>query len=685
MKSHQLDVMVTRAKTLLKSANTKIQWSDSVWNVADWLPRRESSSGGVRKLCYTLPNGRRRNARVPLPQPYSDFAKAVVVLVWARSRVGSDQLGTCLLSLRYLFAALHRRGTASPSDLRPDDFIDALADYTRTGGGTSAVHKVGNHLERIAAEADYFEVVGQPLDFKTPKPLSRAQRLRFDPQDLARRIGEDKLPQLEALAAYAKCTNQPLNDDERVLLRATDLHIALGTRIGEALTIPLDCWIEEEVRDVHGKPILQPGSDEPMRRYGIRYFPEKGYDLAIDWLATQDVPLARRAVIELTELCAEARAVARWLDEHPGRLWDYPPEKLLPVSELIGQLHYANGRAFRYAMRGHGVHVAIPRTAGDAPGDTFYRAGDVERVFATSTSRLAAVTGEGGKIRLRLSDALCVKFQGQFGFVHEFRNYRRPLLVTTADIQRALGGGREQSVFVRRGMTIEGPDGQPQRIHMRTHCTRHWKNALYDAGGMTDLQQTWAMHRKDARQTRVYQHRTIQEQTDVMSRFLDFTYAERAAYLRDAIRDGKVAGPLANTYETLKLNSPVEAESFLQTYASGVHITPWGICANDFTLSPCRQYLQCYDQCRHYHRTTHPEEQRRLEDLRAKMQKALDYMRQNAEGEAGGGKWVSMMEMKLANLKRALAMVPHLPHDAPVQVFPLGVDRSRIAAQKSVL
>ena len=108
MKSHQLDVMVTRAKTLLKSANTKIQWSDSVWNVADWLPRRESSSGGVRKLCYTLPNGRRRNARVPLPQPYSDFAKAVVVLVWARSRVGSDQLGTCLLSLRYLFAALHR-------------------------------------------------------------------------------------------------------------------------------------------------------------------------------------------------------------------------------------------------------------------------------------------------------------------------------------------------------------------------------------------------------------------------------------------------------------------------------------------------------------------------------------------------------------------------------------------------
>jgi hypothetical protein len=67
-------------------------------------------------------------------------------------------------------------------------------------------------------------------------------------------------------------------------------------------------------------------------------------------------------------------------------------------------------------------------------------------------------------------------------------------------------------------------------------------------------------------------------------------------------------------------------------------------------VEPCRQYLQCYDQCRHYNRTAHPEEQRRLEDLRAKMQRALDIMRQNAAGEAGSDKWVSMMEAKLANL-----------------------------------
>jgi hypothetical protein len=118
---------------------------------------------------------------------------------------------------------------------------------------------------------------------------------------------------------------------------------------------------------------------------------------------------------------------------------------------------------------------------------------------------------------------------------------------------------------------------------------------------------------------------------------------------------GKVAGPLADGYPALALNSPTDAEVFLQTYASGIHVTPWGICANDFTLSPCRKYLQCYDHCRYYHRTGEPQEQHRLEDLRTKIKTALDVMRMNAAGEAGADKWVSMMEAKLVNLEHVLA------------------------------
>jgi hypothetical protein len=68
------------------------------------------------------------------------------------------------------------------------------------------------------------------------------------------------------------------------------------------------------------------------------------------------------------------------------------------------------------------------------------------------------------------------------------------------------------------------------------------------------------------------------------------------------------------------------------------------------------------------------------------MQLALAVMRENAVGEAGADKWVSMMEAKLTNLERALTMVPRPSQNAsPVQVFPHGVDRSRTTTSKSVI
>jgi hypothetical protein len=68
------------------------------------------------------------------------------------------------------------------------------------------------------------------------------------------------------------------------------------------------------------------------------------------------------------------------------------------------------------------------------------------------------------------------------------------------------------------------------------------------------------------------------------------------------------------------------------------------------------------------------------------MKMALDVMRKNAVGEAGADKWVSMMEAKLVNLEHVLALVPRASQSTPVQVFPDGVDRSRmVTTGKSVI
>jgi hypothetical protein len=448
--------MVQRAKAILRGVDAAIDWNEPTWNVARWLPTRESN---YARCLYFARLGTHRSRRIPIPAPFADFAKASVVLLWSRSRVRLGALTSAVSALRYLLCALERRKSVLPWQLRPEDFAEALIAYRRSG--VRDVQPMGHALAAIALQADRFELTAQPLAFTPSVPARRRPSLGTDTPDIAGRIAEEKLPRLEALAAYAQCTNDPLDDNERILLRATDLHIALGTRIGEALTIPLDCWIEEDARDLDGRLLLDPKTGQPQRRCGIRYYPEKGYDVAVDWLAEQDVPLARRAVTELTTLCARARGVARWLERHPGRPWAYAPDRRLSMSEVTKHLHYANAEAFQGAMQRRGVHAIARRRANDPTSDTYYRAGDIERAFKPSPERLIAVRGEGGKPILKLSEALCVRFDGQFGFAENVRNYRRPLLITAGDIRRALGGCRDQSVFDRRGLTIPDAQGRP--------------------------------------------------------------------------------------------------------------------------------------------------------------------------------------------------------------------------------
>ena len=74
----------------------------------------------------------------------------------------------------------------------------------------------------------------------------------LDPASQA--TGLTKMPSAEALEALAAISSHPLDDNEQVLVRIIDLLIVGGFRIGEALTLPRDCWVEETVLDARGQP-----------------------------------------------------------------------------------------------------------------------------------------------------------------------------------------------------------------------------------------------------------------------------------------------------------------------------------------------------------------------------------------------------------------------------------------------
>ncbi|MCS6295375.1 MAG: hypothetical protein H8K09_04005 [Nitrospira sp.] len=682
MMNSNLAGLVRKAKAVLSGLSVGIEWEASSWDVGKWLPTIQTVHRN-HKLVFGIGNVRSNRPFTPLPPIYSDFAKAIIVMIWSSRNLSFGRLSNYMRALRLLSDALSRRGTQNPCDIKLSDLEGLIA--SQQAKTITFVYLAGfaSTVKAIASEMDYHGITNPPLDFIHPFRCEGHRRARASKsgQSVDGREEERKLPSMQAIAAYAKCTNDPIDDNERILLRACDLQIVLGNRINETLLIPKNCLVEETVKGSDGLPLRNPTTGDIVKRHGIRLYPEKGYKFMINWLPDQDVPIIQRAVKELADLCEPARKRAKWLETHPGKLWPYKSTDNISTSKLLTYFPGATRPALSRKLWSRGISPIKKGVRWAHQRDSMYKAGDIETTFAIDPKSLTPMTGPRGQTILCLSDCLAVKFEGQFSLNADWQNNLRPEIIKYHDIATALGGNKQRarlSIFERRGLKDRTADGKPCPFTINTHSARHWKNTLYDQGGMSDLQQTWAMHRKSVNQTRTYQHKTLTESTATHRNLLDLSFTEKIQFLKDSIKKGTIHGALTTTYNTLVINDPTTAEEFLRTHAVGIQITPWGICSNDFTLSPCPKYLQCFDNCKHYHRTMDPKEEERLRTFRTSMTRALGIMRGNAAGEAGGDKWIKMLEEKMANIDRALSIqLIQIQPTRSVPPFPNGIDKSK--------
>lgn len=670
--------LVRAGKAIFAGAVRGESWESPKWSLAKWTQGRSHHTTFLN-LHFTL-HARAREA-TPIPMPYSDVLKASLLLYWSRTRCDGAALAKLIMFWRILVRNMINDRCESFSDLTIgliDDSIDR--EKNRGRSETWLISFVGS-LRVLAREIDHWRLTPEPLNFQRSMP-TQSRTAVSDHRRLIEeggREGAHKLPALRALETYAKkISNHPIDDDERVILRVIDLLIVLGLRLGEILTLPLDCWVEESIADENGRPSFD-GAGRPLTRCGLRFFPEKAEFLTIDWLADQDVEVARRAVMELTRLCQPARDVARRQAENLGRIWRFRANKMLTVEEGMEHFSYTSPKAFIDAMRQRGI-----RRASNGNGASIrFRAGDLEKAYKRGNDRnLIPIRGERGAPILRLHDALCVCFYGQFAPSRHFVNRTRPEIISGNDVRRSLGGHRQSlSVFDRRDLFDGVAQGKRQRYKITPHSLRHYKNAIYDRSGMSDVHQSWAMHRNDISATRAYQHPTAAESAAPMREFLASTHEQRTAWLQKAISEGAIGGPLADAYADLALRDMEDAQAFLRTHAAAAHVTEFGICTNDFSIEPCRKWYRCFDNCKHYHRTGNPHEERTLKELQKAMKANLAAMEISAEGEYGGERWVQDAKQKLVGVAQALKLRPR-NRDEKMAVFPNGEDHGAVPTEE---
>jgi hypothetical protein len=641
-----------------KALNTypDVAWDSTRWKILQYDRSRRAHNRDSRDLVFTRRRKRPADPAVPFAAPYDDFAKAIIRTRGSLRGLSSSSQQMMMLALRFLYEPLHRSRLSDPTSLTRRHFHVALEDARRECAETSA-YVIGHTLSEIAVFLNTHQLTRTWIHFKNPMACPRMGD-RLDPASQA--AGLKKMPSAEALEALAAISSHPLDENEQILLRIVDLLVVGGFRVGEALTLPRDCWVEETALDTRGQRITIPETGEPVRRCGIRYWPEKGGDPIVKWLPDCSVPLAKRAIDDLTRLCQKAREAAAVLEQNPDRVplpGGFDPNHLLSMNELKYVLCLPRKTSlWRFLKSSLNVLPATRAKLGNGGHPAaLYRVRDLETALLKLRGQLEVVHTSDGRTQM-LSQSLCVGFQNQFAPRQPTFPFL-PELVSNGQIADALGSksDKRSSVFYRHGFTA--PDGG--RLKITTHAFRHWVNTLADRGGLSDVELARWMGRRDIGQNEAYKHGTVEQ---------------RVAWAQDMLKAGQLYGPTASAYQAIQ--EPVRKEEFLQSFVSVAHFTPYGVCTHDFALTPCLYHLNCLAGCAEYLRTQGDQQERQnLIQLRAftvaelkKTETAL------AEQSRGASNWVDFNRRTLAGIDAALAIDEQgsLPARATRAVFPNG-------------
>ncbi|SOB57938.1 conserved protein of unknown function [Pseudodesulfovibrio profundus] len=583
--------LIDRAKEL--PVYPRVNWDDSVWDITEYQ-KRKGHKGRAWRLKF-LQKAQKRVAldrRVSFASDFSNFCKCLVKIKQQQKNISFDPHQRMLDSLAVLYEILRASNTdCDPTYLNKKHFKLAedvlLREYKQT-----TAYRMANSLQEVAKFIDEHRLTPLRIGYHSTIKKERVGDLR---DQIGQAKGMEKMPSEEVFEALAEISNTPLDDEELIRIRIIDLLVVGGFRIGEVLSLPVNCWISKPQFSKDGNPLINQETGEQEVSYGIRYWPEKGGEPSIKWIPSHAVSLAKRAIDGLTEHCAKARARAYVLEQTPERVplsSDCNSEDIVSAKK-IGELVEANrGGDF---VRQLGVSPVITSKRRKDPVACF-RIGDVEKALLNRRKPLIILERPGGKSQ-KLSESLCVCFYYQFKTsAKTFKLLAEP--INEQHISDLLGGRKtKKSAFSRRNM--KAADGSPLRIN--THAFRHWLTTLADHGGLNELQIARWMGRKDIRHNEAYKHGTV---------------AQRVAYAKELIKGGGLAGPITEVYEGL---DPIDREHFLEAHVSTVHFTPLGLCLHDYSIEPCEYHLKCLEGCLEYLRTKGNERERlnlqKLEDV----------------------------------------------------------------------
>jgi hypothetical protein len=327
--------LVTRARRKFPLIYPGQDFDAQFWNVVHLRERQNANMAvrfGFATFASTVNNLHSTRPEDALPPYFAEVFKSWMVI---SNDVALSTNEARLYAARHFWhylsmqrgtdAASFRWGALCESDMLAfEQFLTSGRAGRKKPLGPNSVLKIIKNTQWLI---DFLAKHGicQRIDYI---PQTRPPRLAATRQLEGKRLAAElKLPApgvLDALAGiYHRLTTAPegeIRDWVLIFISGVAILMLTGLRIGELVTLPYDCEVEEM------RPKDNP--DEPDSYwYGIKYWVEKRGRKTprIKWISPTAEPVVRASIARIKRLTAAARERARVLEADPTRV-PLPPE-----------------------------------------------------------------------------------------------------------------------------------------------------------------------------------------------------------------------------------------------------------------------------------------------------------------------------------------------------------------------
>lgn len=579
---------------------------------------------------------------------FIEFAKA-----YFRYQQGHRPTGTKneLKALRAIESALIQvNGHSTIAGLSITCLDEAIILAKQHYSSGTAYH-CGREIERLSKFVSVNNLISCNLK-EWKSPISRPiDTIRTGKE--AKVARDKKLPNEIALNSLAEIfANNPFQERDIFTTSVFAILMSAPSRISEILALPVDC----EVVEVDSKGV---------ERYGWRFYSGKGFGGDIKWIPSVMVEIAKISIQRIKKLTAEARQLAKWIENNPDKFYrhkncpnvsDDHPLTMEQACLALG-LNSNTTKNCRSSLSGrkleakngiHTLNTLWQHVKDQLPNDFpwFDKEKKVKYSNALFVLHKNQLHGNRGSLPIEL-----YKPTNNF-----FSNDLSP---------RESLEKQHKSIFDRYGYFSE----TGERLKITSHQARHLLNTIAQRGGLSNLEIAKWSGRADVKQNRIYNHMTDYEMVAI---------AERIDTSKTMF------GPIGN----LETPLPVTTQEFNALEQAAVHITEYGYCVHDYTMSPCEKYRDCINCTEQVCIKGNSSKLERIKERLEKTEKLLLKVEKDVnEDDIGADRWFSYHKKTATRLHELIDILENPKIENGAQIKLRGNDFSqlrRVAEKKMV-